>query len=484
MIFVLMGAAFSAYAAKELFSSFSIDRKVKERVKGVFIGYSRHEVRTLRTGEILETASYMSYPQFEFVSKEGERIHTTEPKHHLFERFTPGQEIEVIITSDGNCRIGGFYSLYFLDLCILLIGLCFIFIPLLFWNVAAPALQGPEGERLAKAYSGWFQQIASSEIGPITVGTFLKIAGGVFFILLVAGVISAIVPYFRQMHLGFGYELMEALQIKNYDKARTLILERKGINQTNEYNQSPLIITLESDQFELARLLIDAGADVNVKSKMYKTPLLLAVHAGNLESVKLLLSKGASPDAPIDETPPVFFALANQRFDIARVLIESNCDLKRVYIDGEKQYTVGDFTMIAKNRELTDLVKSRGGAFTTSESGAPVLRVKYDGYKMLPFVETFTLDQAHPSRTFYGGKLRIELAATAAEKYCKTAAIRISSDSVRAEYRSDYQEYTFVEMTQGYVGSPLPKEPYKCREGWIYYEASSPGSVTLSLYNR
>jgi uncharacterized protein len=370
VIFVLIGTAFSLYAARELFRTLSIDRNTTERVKGVFVGYNRHEVKTRRTGDIMATTSYMSYPQFEFTSKDGKKYQGTNPKHHLYERFTPGQEIEVIVVSDGNYRIAGFYSLYLLDLCILFIGLCFIFIPLLFWNVAAPTFQGSEGDMVSKEVAGWFQEIAASKIGPITVGAFLKITGTFFLLLIVAGLIFAAFPFIQQLHPGFGWGLMEALQNQKYDEARELILKRKGINKTNEYNQSPLIIALESDQFDLARLLIEAGAEVNIKSKMNKTPLLLATQAGNLEIVKLLLLKGAPADAPIDETPPVFFALAKKYNDVARALIESKCDLKRVYVQGEKLYTVGDFTVLVKNKELTDLVKRRGGTFTTSEAGA------------------------------------------------------------------------------------------------------------------
>ena len=82
--------------------------------------------------------------------------------------------------------------------------------------------------------------------------------------------------------------------------------------------------------------------------------------------VKLLLSKGASPDAPEDELPPVFFALMKRHYDIARVLIESQCDLRRLYTHGKDRFTVGDLTVLARNPELTDLVRSRGGAFTPS----------------------------------------------------------------------------------------------------------------------
>jgi ankyrin repeat protein len=119
-------------------------------------------------------------------------------------------------------------------------------------------------------------------------------------------------------------------------------------------------------QLDLVRLLIEAGADINIKSKMNKTPLQVAAQLGELEMVKLLLSKGASPDALEDELPPVFFALRKKHYEIAHVLIGSKCDLNRLYIHGNDRFTVGDLTVMARQPELTDLVRRRGGSFTLS----------------------------------------------------------------------------------------------------------------------
>ncbi len=82
--------------------------------------------------------------------------------------------------------------------------------------------------------------------------------------------------------------------------------------------------------------------------------------------VKLLLSKGASPDPLEDELPPVFYALMKKHYEIARVLIESKCDLQRSYIHGNHRFSIGDLTIMARQPELTDLVRRRGGSFTIS----------------------------------------------------------------------------------------------------------------------
>jgi ankyrin repeat protein len=136
------------------------------------------------------------------------------------------------------------------------------------------------------------------------------------------------------------------------------------MNKVNEYGQNPLLLALEAGQFELARLLIEAGADVNIKSKMYMTPLRVATQSGNLEAVKLLLAKGASPDAPEDEFPPLFYAISKGYDDIAQVLIEGGTDLNRSYLAGKHRLTAGDMAVLAKKTALVELIRQKGGKFT------------------------------------------------------------------------------------------------------------------------
>jgi hypothetical protein len=371
--FVIAGIAISYYGCREILGTTSFLTNAPERVRGVFTGYCRSEVvsrssTTNHLGEIdfYNTTSYMSYPEFEFVIRDGTTIRTVESKHHVFEWFKPGQAVDIIISPNGDHRLAGFYSLYFLDLCILILGLGFILVPLLFWNNFIPLLKTPAGARLEQFMLEQYHMIASTRVGPVSVRAIVK--GALIFSTLVAlvSVGSALTPYARQLHLGFGWGLIEALRKERFDDARELILKGKGINKVNEYDQTPLLLALEAGQFDLARRLIEAGVKVNIKSKMYKTPLLVAVQAGNLEMVKLLLSRGASADSPSDEMPPVFHALAKKQYEIARALIESPCDLNRSYTDGQARFTVGDMTVLARRPDLTELVRRRGGTFTPS----------------------------------------------------------------------------------------------------------------------
>jgi hypothetical protein len=371
-LFILAGIAISLYGCWEILGTVNFVRNCPERAKGIFTGYATEEVvsrstSTSPSGDLNfeDTTSYMSYPQFEFVGKDGLTQHVTESKNHIFERFKPGQEVDVIVSPYGDHRLAGFYSLYFRDLCILILGLGFILVPLLLWRGLIPLLDTPAGMRMEQFARTQYKTIADLKVGPFTVPTFFK--GIAFFIafMIFLALINSLIPFIKELHLGFGWGLIDALKEKRYDEARTLILQKKGINKVNKYNRTPLILALEAGRSDLARLLIEAGADVNIKSKMYMTPLRIATQAGDLEMVKLLLAKGASPDAPEDEYPPVFYAIMDGNDDIARALIESKCDLARRYISGELRLTIGDVTIRHRKPELTDLVRRRGGVFTS-----------------------------------------------------------------------------------------------------------------------
>jgi hypothetical protein len=372
-LFVLPGIAISLYGLREVLGTMAYVKNSPERAKATFIGYDREVVETTSTTpsptwpgryDFEKSQSIMSYPCFEYQAKDGSKHQIRESKIHLMERFKRGQEVEIILPSFQPPRLADFYSLYVRDLCILFLGFCFIFIPLLIGRVILPSLETSAGIELTRHMKETYENIVSTQIGPVTVGFILKGAAGLFILMICLTLILVAAPYIEQLHLGIGWGLSEALHKKDFDVARELILKKKGIHKVNEYNQNPLLLALEAGQPELARLLIEAGADVNIKSKMYMTPLRVATQSGDLETVKLLLAKGASPDAPEDEFPPLFYAIFKGYDDIARVLIEGGTDLNRAYIDRERRLTAGDLAVLAKKPILIEMIRQRGGRFT------------------------------------------------------------------------------------------------------------------------
>lgn len=96
-------------------------------------------------------------------------------------------------------------------------------------------------------------------------------------------------------------------------------------------------------------------------------------------------------------------------------------------------------------------------------------------------IETFTLSPQAPTKTFFDGTLKVELSGITANDELKTVQIRIASRALKAEFGQEWQEHTYLEMLKYYVRNPISGSPFKCAEGWLYYEKSDVGGVTLSL---
>ncbi len=373
--FMIIGIAVALYGAWEIVGTINFVNASPGRANAKFVGYHEEIVETRSSSpspnwpgqvDFQDSTSIMSYPQFEYVTKDGQTRQVQESKIHVFERFKRGQEVEIMLPPHPHQdpRLAGFYSLYFRDLAIFILGCCFILIPSLIWKVSIPALESAVGIQLVAKTREWYSTIASTRLGPISVGGLLKGCAGFIIIVVIISLTASLAPFVKQLSSGMGGGLIEALEKKRFDEAREWIVKKKGIHQKNQYNQTPLLLALEAKQPELACMLIEAGADVNIKSKMYMTPLRVATQSGDLETVKLLISHGASPDAPEDEFPPFMYALARGYDEIARALVEGGTNLHKQYRCEDRMRTVGDMAVHARKPELVQLIRQRGGTFT------------------------------------------------------------------------------------------------------------------------
>jgi len=378
-LFILVGIAITLYGLYQVLETMTFVKDFPERGQATFVGYHREIVETTSTSPSTDWSSpsteksysVMSYPCFEYRTKDGTLRQVCESKIRLIERFKRGQKVDIILHPFHSPRLADFYSLYVRDLIILILGLGFIFIPLLIGKVAIPSLESPAGIEVTRFWKETFDRVASISIGPVRFVFILKVFAGFMILVIGISLISSAIPFIQQLRLGTGWGLIEALQKKEFDAARELIIKKKGIHRVNQYNQNPLLLALEAGQPDLAKLLIEAGADVNIKSKMYMTPLRVATQSGNLEMVRSLISRGAFLDAPEDEFPPVIYALTKGYGEIAHVLIEAGTDLNRRYITEKGRLTVGDISLLARKPELVDLIRKRGGTFTLSDGKTP-----------------------------------------------------------------------------------------------------------------
>jgi hypothetical protein len=90
-------------------------------------------------------------------------------------------------------------------------------------------------------------------------------------------------------------DLWDAVDRKDYEEVKNLILKGANVNAKKGYKGDPLlffaIINGEGYELKIVKLLIDSGADINIK--ISKCSLFYWVSKwGMVEVVKLLLSKG------------------------------------------------------------------------------------------------------------------------------------------------------------------------------------------------
>src|SRR5262249_28239946 len=134
-----------------------------------------------------------------------------------------------------------------------------------------------------------------------------------------------------------------------------------------------------------------------------------AAHTGNVEVVKALLSRGADLNAATNETgiSALMWAVADQRPDVAKVLIENQADVKRSSIKG---FTPLLFAARNGDIEMAKLLIA---------AGADVNERATDGTMPLPFsiqsgqekFALFLLDQGANPNSEMAGVRALHIAA-------------------------------------------------------------------------
>lgn len=377
VILILLGIALAAGGAWELLKTRGMVSASSGKARALFAGYHRVQSR-VPSGLSLKGSGIPSvshYAEFIVRAEDGSSRTIRESKAHVFERYKEGEEVEILLFQNAKPRLAGFYSLYVRDLLILAAGLVMMLLVLSFWRYALPVffppvsteLRGP-GAKVAGVPGPAEQelnQFLDRKIGPVSARTIFRYSGIFFGVFLIVALLAGLAPYVSQMSFGAGGRLRDALKEGRFDEARLMIEKGEGIHGVDEFNQNPLLISLEAGRMDLATMLVTAGADVNIRSKMLMTPLRAAAEEGKLEMVKLLLEKGALPQHPEDKAPPFLYAMANGHDEVARMLIEAGTDLHRRYpFQGGRSGTVGDLAVLAGRTELVELIRRRGGTFT------------------------------------------------------------------------------------------------------------------------
>jgi len=112
-----------------------------------------------------------------------------------------------------------------------------------------------------------------------------------------------------------------------------------------EGRESPLIVAADNGSWRAARLLLRRGVRIDQRDKRGWTALYHAVSRGDEGMVRLLLRYGANLQIiPKGEKAPLALSLANEKYEISRLLVAAGADINDDYY-GEP---------------IIDVVKSRG----------------------------------------------------------------------------------------------------------------------------
>ncbi len=106
-------------------------------------------------------------------------------------------------------------------------------------------------------------------------------------------------------------------------------------HRSNKYSISPITLAIEEGQLEIARILIEQGTDLDqIKQDRYgpivsrKSPLTAAIAKGHIELIKLLTAFKAKLNARDGkENIPLVYAIEEEQFGIAKMLIEAGANL-------------------------------------------------------------------------------------------------------------------------------------------------------------
>jgi len=88
--------------------------------------------------------------------------------------------------------------------------------------------------------------------------------------------------------------LILAVKSNNIDVVKLLINKHCDVNIKNVYGRDALILAVESGNIDIVRLLVDNGADINYKDEFGNNVLSSAMQTGNEDMINLLMSKKSS----------------------------------------------------------------------------------------------------------------------------------------------------------------------------------------------
>lgn len=143
------------------------------------------------------------------------------------------------------------------------------------------------------------------------------------------------------------------------------LLERQiGIDEVDGSNSTPLRVAVARGQTDAARRLIDSGADVDIRPADL---VRLAARYADAGLVETLIQNGADvnaydrprlfvQDTPLTGPPALYYAVVDQKLDIATVLLEHGAEIDA----GPSQFDPLHAAIDTKNTAMVELLLDHG----------------------------------------------------------------------------------------------------------------------------
>ena len=127
-----------------------------------------------------------------------------------------------------------------------------------------------------------------------------------------------------------------------------------NLNIKDNFGNTPLHLSIISDNMNSIKILTLKGADVNIKNNEGNTPLHIAARFGNVDTAKILLKSGADVNSKNnDGLTPLHVASANGHIKMAEFLIKNGSDINAKNNKGETPLNV------AGTGEMRELLKQK-----------------------------------------------------------------------------------------------------------------------------
>lgn len=155
--------------------------------------------------------------------------------------------------------------------------------------------------------------------------------------------------------------LMNAINKNNISLVEQLIQNGADVDELDQNQDSPLVISAYKGYNQIVKLLLDAGADVHaVDPGMKATALHAAAYAGRTEAAKLLIDYhiDINKQGPYNGYTALHDAVWQNNSEIASLILEAGADLNLLSNDGKSAL---DFAKAKNRKEIVVLIENKSG---------------------------------------------------------------------------------------------------------------------------